>query len=352
MSYLRDVFTGVTERVKDRAKEEAMRRVDRLAPDVGPAGPVTSPAVRPPLRPVPIPQPEPPWPAKIRLQGGREIRGTFLPAMAARRDLVALGQACAENDRRAFGAIRRHEKTIRQLKQANDELTARVAALEEQAGQTISRLMEELRNLEDRFRRLRVTSQESLTTARTARTMAARQQVELQSLARTAQIQNISSVISNAQASAYGEKGHPFKGHNLFLVGNQLFWSFFDPLLRAMDVVRGPETSAAAWLSPIGSLATGQLALANRQNVRFISGTDTFDGRGLITRSLRDKIADSYWQRFQGRTDVPVSVLSIDPVPARLSGEVRDGVLIITRNEVAPLSRRVSWIVDTGADGG
>jgi len=351
LSYLRDVLTEVKQRVEDRAKEEVARRVEGIVPDAAPA---PLPKARPPLRPVPIPQPEPPWPAKIRMPGGRELRGTFLPAMAARRDLVALGRACAENDRRSFGAIRRHEKSIRQLEQANEELTARVAALEEQAGQTISRLMEQIQNLQDGLQLLQLTSRKSMATARTARAMAARQQVELKAFAQSAQLQNISAVISNAQASAYGEKGSPFKGHNLFLIGNQLFWNFLDPTLRYLDVVKGPSTSAAAWLSPIGTVATGQLALANRQNVRFISGTDTFDATGVIRRWLRDRIADAYWREFQVRRDVMVSVLSIDPVPVRLTGVVQDGFLIIRRNDGdgPAVSRRVSWIVDTRAGDG
>lgn len=355
-SYLRDVFTSVKQRVEERAKEEIVRRVDGSVPS---AAPVAPPGARPPLAPVPIPKPEPPWPANIKLQGGRELRGTFVPAIASRRDVLALGQVCAENDRRSFGAIRRHEKTIRQLKQANEELAARVTAMEEQAGQTVSRLLDDLRNLESEFQRVRVRSQKSLNTARTARKLAARQRVELRSFANNAQIQNLTSVISNAQASAFGEKGNPFKGHNLVLAGNQLFWSLFDPILRRMGIVEGLETSAAAWLSPIGSLATGQLALANRQHVRFLSGTETFAGNVFsITRSLRNRIADSLWPEFQRRTDVPVSVTAVELRPSgqvpfsRVTAEVRQGILTLSLPTDLPAAFpvRVSWTIDLGED--
>jgi hypothetical protein len=166
--------------------------------------------------------------------------------------------------------------------------------------------------------------------------------------------QQANSVVNSMQAAAYGSRGDVLATNNLLIAGNQLLWTFIDPLLRVLGVTSGPLPAAVTMLSPVGSLLTGYVALGNRQHVRFISGIATFRGRrNVVFDTLRDRIADSLWPEFQQRTNVPVTVVPVGNVRVFIvSAAVRDGVLRIEVEKRGSETVQIAWMVDTGADVG
>ncbi len=179
-------------------------------------------------------------------------------------------------------------------------------------------------------------------------------------MATTTQIQHVNSVVNSMQAAAFGEKGSLLTTNNLLLAANQLLWQFIDPLLRGMGFALGPSPSLLTWLSPVGSLLTGQLVVGNRQHVRFISGVVTFDGTRPFSRErvAAEPIGRLVLQRLQasnGRARHRGPSRRGNCCLRRLGERTKRGrdslVIDVGEGGAAPRGR-VAWMVDTGVDGG
>ena len=133
------------------------------------------------------------------------------------------------------------------------------------------------------------------------------------------QIQNVTNVVNSVQSAAYGQRGSVLATNNLLLAGNQLFWTFLDPLLQTAGITSATSPSFLARLAPLGSLLTGHVALGNRQHVRFISGLAVFDGTTAVAlTSLRNRIGSAFWPEFRRRTNIPVTAAFVG------AGAIRD----------------------------
>ena len=343
----RTLLQDVQRRAQERAREAVSTRL-------GPSErtPLT---LRKPSAPRPVPPVAPNWPVEIRLQKGRKVRATLVPGAARREDLAAVADVSAANDRQAFDAIQQQNEAIESLRRSHAELMNKVATLQAQADRSTVGLLQGITSLEQQLQtaRTRVRTQ-----TLSSRRQATRQQRALDSMATTTQIQNVNSVVNSMQAAAFGEKGSLLTTNNLLLAANQLLWQFIDPLLRGMGFALGPSPSLLTWLSPVGSLLTGQLVVGNRQHVRFISGVVTFDGSGFNeSESLRSRLADSFFKDFKRRTDVPATAVPLDKgIPAStVSAIVRNAVVtvsVLDFGEGGAPTGRVAWMVDTGVDGG
>jgi hypothetical protein len=261
---------------------------------------------------------------------------------ALRRNGVGIRQTASPpasaNGRQLSATIERQRKELQELQRSHDELTRKVDALEKRSKSLLGAL--------DQLKDLPL------------------QRLALQSQVQAARIQQVTGVVSNIQAAAFGETGKVFTRNNLVLAGNQLFWIFLDPVLRRFGVISGTSPSIVTWLAPVGSLLTGQLALANQQHVRFISGVATVTPGTVTFDILRDRIADGFWEEFQRRTDVAVTAVVLGQARLVAFAEVRQGVLRVgvTLPDVDPLLSppapppvqpvRVAWIVDTGVASG
>ena len=254
-------------------------------------------------------------------------------------------------------ALERQGQALETLKRSHEDLARKVRALQEQSERALPRLLDGLTVLEQRLQAVRVQRQALSVRNAAAATLAARQDRKIQGLTESARLQQVTAVMSATQAAAYGEKGSVFSTNNLLLAGNQLLWIFMDPLLRHFGIVSGPSPSLAAWLAPVGVLATGHLVLGGRQHVRFVSGIANFDGTTpVFLEPLRGRIADSLWPEFQRRADVPVTITVLHPAPGvRFAAAVVRGVLVIVMvpiDEFPIPTGRVAWMVDTGVNGG
>jgi hypothetical protein len=312
----------------------------------GAADSVPRPADRPvprPAPPRPLPSPSKESPAEIRLADGRRLRATIGPAPALRRDLDELGRAAAANERAAHSALDAQASQLELLRRSQAELAQKVDALQQQVDRTVLGLFDGFSGLEQRV--------ETSTTR--SRALAARQAEELRALTASSHLDKVSAVVNGLQSAAYGQSGSPFAPNNVALAANQLFWSFLEPLLKSFGIVSGAAPSVVTWLAPLGTLLTGQLVLADRQHVRFLSGASTFAGKSLVTVSLHDRVASGFRAELERRDDLAVTVTPVTPTSSTFRGVVRNGVLIITRvssgEAVVPVAR-VAWVIDLGPD--
>ncbi|MDP2320395.1 MAG: hypothetical protein Q8O42_13780 [Acidobacteriota bacterium] len=183
------------------------------------------------------------------------------------------------------------------------------------------------------------------------------QQAQAQQALRTSQmLQAALTVASTLQTTAYGQPGGLFSTTNLLLAGNQLLWTYFDPIARHLGLSVGPAPSALAHWAPLLSLATARVVVGDRQHVRFVSGIATFGGDRIKLEGLRSRIASGFWSDFQRRGNIAVTAQALEPfVGINVSGEVRDGTLRLAanvRDGNVPKGLRVAWIVDTGDPNG
>jgi hypothetical protein len=351
----RTLLQDVQQRAQERARDAVRTRLGPFE-----RTPLT---LRKPSAPEPVPPVAPNWPVEIRLQKGRKVRATLVPGAARREDLAAVADVSAANDRQAFDAIQQQNEAIESLRRSHAELMNKVATLQAQADRSTVGLLQGITSLEQQ---LQTARSRVLTQTLSSRRQAVRQQRALDSMATTTQIQNVNSVVNSMQAAAFGEKGSLLTTNNLLLAANQLLWQFIDPLLRGLGFALGPSPSLLTWLSPVGSLLTGQLVVGNRQHVRFISGVVTFDGSGSFkeSESLRSRLSDSSFKDIKRRTDVPATAVPLDQgIPAfAVSAAVRNAVVTVSvldfgegggglAFEVPPRGK-VAWMVDTGVDGG
>jgi hypothetical protein len=343
------MLQDVQQQIRERAREAVRKRIESSLP-----GASDSPSVGKPAALRSVPPLSPSGPVEIRLDKGRRVRATIVPGAARRDDVAAFREANATNTRRAFEALQEQSEAIESLRRSQTELTRKVAALQAQSDRSVVGLLQGMAGLEQRLQTTKVRERVLRTQNLSARTMAARQQRALNSMATTARIQQVNAVVNSVQSAAFGEKGSLLATNNLLLAANQLLWTFIDPILRGMGFALGPSPSLLTWLSPVGSLLTGQVALGNRQHVRFISGIANFDGTSnLVTESLRSRLADGFFKEFRRRTDVPITAVALDvTISSRIVAFVRDGTVFIAFESEAAQTGRVAWIVDTGVDGG
>src|SRR5262249_43199350 len=156
---------------------------------------------------------------------GKQVRVAMTPAPACHSDLAALSQVTADNDRRAFRALRRHDRALDELARAQADLADRVSELEERGDLVLLGLLRGFGGLEARTT---ATASELRATADAVK----QQAKELGSQGMSAQLQKLLDVVTSAQVAAFGEKGSVFSSNNLVLAGNQILWGFLDPVLR------------------------------------------------------------------------------------------------------------------------
>jgi len=337
----RALFERARQRVEQRARDELRRRVDGDA-GAGAGAAAATPAPRPP------PNRAPARSVRIGLPDGRQLRVTMTPAPARQDDLAALSRVTADNDRRAFQELRRQG-------QALDALEKRVAELEQQSDAALLGFLKRFGDL-DQLLKTATAAQRSTAAAVT------RQAEELRSQLASAQIQKITAAVTSAQVAAFGEKGSLLATNNLLLTGNQLLWSFIEPLLRRVGFDLGKSPSTIAWLAPLGSLALGAVTVGRQQHVRFLADVATFPASPLTTRkqeiSLLPRIGPADRAAFARRTDVLVTATALDETG--LEGEfpfveatVKDGTLLLTiQGTRRDIPSRVAWMVDTRLGGG
>jgi hypothetical protein len=216
---------------------------------------------------------------------------------------------------------------------------ARVRATGERLERKVSSLTKELTTLNDQVEDTRIKLAEGVT-----------------ALAVEGKFQQFTDIVSTLQSNAYGERGSVLSTTNLLLAANQLFWSLLHPFLRSAGLLSKTGGNTLTMLTPIGSLITGQLLVANRQHLRFISGVADMDANGRAMVTLRRWIAEGEWPAFQQRNDV---VVTLNVLNAQNDFDafavVDDGVLQIRLEKRAAKEapgQRVAWIVDTGIGNG
>jgi hypothetical protein len=355
---LQTVVDQARERVRDRARQAFRRQVSGLVSPARGAAPARSAQVSA----LPLPEPGKDRPVSIRLASGRRVNAVLSPGVARRSDLAAIARATANNNRRAFGVLQAQRVALDELKRSQTQLAEKVSQLEKRADDAVLALTQTVTQSSYQLKQLAAEGQKLLTKAGTAATTA------VQTLAVTQQAQNLTNVIGTAQATAYGERGSVLAPNNLLLTGNQLLWTFLAP----MSVALGASVNTArvlALLAPVGSLLTGLAVVGSRvpdrKHERFISDIAVFDlGQVDYTESLRGRMSDELFEKFRARTNVAVTVNSIDPIaPDQASAEVRDGVLhinvvsfgapaTVTGIRGKSLRYRIAWMVDTGEANG
>jgi hypothetical protein len=325
------------------------------------------------LRPQPVTVAPDDWPVQVQLAGGRRVRATFEPRLARRDDLAAVARVSAANDRRSFAALQRQRVEIRALRRSQEELSQRVKELQERSDEVVAGLLDRMSGLERSAETAVTQGQKLLAESRTARALVTGQAQELRSMAIKAGLDKVTAAVNTAQAAAFGQRGSLLATNNLVLLANQLFWTFLDPVLRGLGIQTGPSPGLVDFVAPLGALAAGQAALSGGQHQRFVTGVTAFDGTTLVvSESLRDRVADSFFPKLRERTDVPVTLSPLDPSRATFTARVSDGTLTITAavppppppppppgsGSIAfallapegPRVVRVAWIVDLGAD--
>jgi hypothetical protein len=348
------------ERAREAARDAARREIGALA------SPARRAAASPPSRAaaLPIPEPAKEGPIALRLPNGRRVNAVLSPGVARRSDVAAIARASADNNRRAFGALQAQGTAIESLKRSHEELAEKIGRLEKRADEAVLAITETFTQSTRQLKQLAAQGQKVLAQTGTAATAAVGQLKQVQALAVTQQAQNLTNVIGSAQATAYGDRGSVLTTNNLLLTGNQLFWTFLAPLSQVFGASRGTSMLLGV-LAPFGSLLTGFAAVGSRVSERkperFISDIAVFDiGSVEYRESLRSRMDDDAFETFRKRTNVPVTVNSIDPIaPDQASAEVKDGelhIVVVTfpfpRTARVPPRFRIAWMVDTGAEGG
>jgi hypothetical protein len=361
---LRDMAAAAERRVRDRIRDGA------APPDQHSLAPI------PAVVPHPMPRPGSARTVDLRLANGSRIRAVISPAVARRGDLAAVARASSTNDRRAFAALRRHRTAIVRLNRSNAELADKVNALQTQADVTLAGMVTGLAGLERRVRsvapaRIAAAPQPGpspsgatrggrpVRRVRDTRQLRLQRVQDLRAQAVRARVKDVTSVVNTVQATAFGQRGSVFATNNLLLAGNQLFWTFADPVLQRVGVLDATSATIVAALAPLGTLLTGELLLADRQHVRFVSGVAVFDGTNvLVVESLRGKVSEQLFPEFQRRTDVPITTNVLGPAPNLrtliaevVNGSVRIRILVADLEGALP-AIRIAWTVDTGEDVG
>ncbi len=309
-----DVRTAVAGALFDRARA-------RLAGGMGGAPPPASGST---------PAPGPTRALRFRLPDGRTVPVRVTPAVARHADVAALARA-------------------------QEELTRKVAELQARSDLALLGVAHSLAGLRRQVQTTASTQAKTLATRdRSLRLQTLRQRKQLRTQAavqgRVEQIRRLNAAASTMQSAAYGQKGELVSRNNLLLAGNQLLWSYIDPILERLGLWSGPWPSPIAWVSPLASLLAGRLTVGRFQHVRFVSGVATFDGTTRTRHiSLADRIGAADFPGLRRRTDLPVTLTQLDGPKASVDGQVRNGTLVIqfAIGTSMPVGR-VAWTVDTG----
>jgi hypothetical protein len=253
-------------------------------------------------------------------------------------------------------SARQRARQLDTLRQAHVELAHKVSQLEERAGGESFEVLKHLSSLEGRVQELAVQNQASSAADSATRTSLAQQAKAQRALETMQTIQAAVGVASTLQSTAYGQRGSLLSANNLLLAGNQLLWTYIDPIAKFLELPVGPAPSPLAYCAPLLSLVTARVVLGDRQHVRFITGITEFGPGEDVRLDLRSRIADRLWPEFQQRADVTVTAQPLGP-RRNLSvfAEVRHGTLRLnaaTRDRAKLQGLRVAWIVDTGEDVG
>lgn len=341
-SEIADLFARARERIKERARAGLGRA---LPPPNGKA----------PIAGAPLEDPTP-YPT--------------IPDRPSRPDLVAVQRTAAANERRAFAAIQQNSRAIDRLATCQRELGRTLAEMQAKGDLALLEgICEGLSRLERRVQALETSmarggnggASRALQETRALRS-------ELKAQIRATQIGKLNDVAASMQSSAFGTKGSVFATNNVLLALNQLLWGFGGDALRGLGVLGPGQSTAAAWLSPLASLAVSQVTLGGRQHERFISGiatrfddTDPFTEGGAVDAiavvDLEPYIGPSVWPDFRKRTDVPVLLTQLDPpsVMPAVQAVVSRGVLTITVKSLSQNVKprpRVAWMIDTEESSG
>jgi hypothetical protein len=308
---------------------------------------------------------------RIQLSSGKQVRVAMAPVPARHGDLAALSRVTADNDRRAFRALRRRGKALDELAHAQSDLADRVSELEGRGDFALVGLLRGFGDLEQRMKTL-------ATQLRSTDKAVKAQAEQAGSQATSAQLQKVLSAVSSAQVAAFGEPGSVFSTNNLLLAGNQLLWGFIEPVLRAIGIDLGTSPGPLAYVAPVISVGTGTATAGRTQKVRFLSGLTTFPpGSVAQSVSLVSRIAPANRNAFARRPDVLVTARAVDDLTlpessppggggggiglathsdsedeALLDANVVSGTLLLTLSDPLDHPVRVTWLVDTGLGGG
>jgi hypothetical protein len=258
-------FTSVSalDRLKQQIGDRAQER--RMALRQARTQPPATTGAPPPARPLRVPQPAAGGPLSLRLPSGKVLRVKPSPAPARRRDLATVARVTDANHRRAFAAIERQRRAVQDLSRAQRDLAARLTEMQEQSDAALTGLLNGLARLREETAAASQTQSQAVAAARRGASAQARQQARaLRDRNAAATLDKINATVNSMQTAAFGEKGKLLSTNNLLLAGNQLFWSFIDPLLKGLGLYEGAAPSTLAILAPIGSLATAQAVLAGR----------------------------------------------------------------------------------------
>ena len=260
---LRGLVDDARQRLGERARSELDQALDRLRgapPPRAPAAPARVPAT-----PVPLPIPRPTRRLRLRVAGGRTVEAQVTPAPARQDDVAALAFACAANEGAAFQLLGRHARAIAELERATEELRAAQQELEQRADVALVELLDRLVGLGRTVRGVRRAQAVGAGAARRAARDRRAMSASLRRQAAEVRSQKFSAVVQSVQSAAYGQRGSLLAPNNLLLAGNQLLWSFVDPILRTLGLWDGAGPSPLAGLAPLGNLLTGAAVLAPRQ---------------------------------------------------------------------------------------
>jgi len=307
-------------------------------------------------------------PVKVQLPSGRWARGSIAPGAARRDDVGVLRQAIASNTTRAFGAIQHNARAIDALARSQRELATIMGELQTRGDWSN---LESLRAQVSQLRRETKAQRRLLESqGRSQRMMGDRLRV----LKMASYIEKLVSAVSSMQVAAFGTSGQLFARNNLGLASNEVAWRFAGDLLRKVGL------SSLAWFTPLGSLLAGKAMLGKTPpQQRLISGLATEFHEELVggqdpprivsTTSLEGRVPREVFSKLRNRTDVPVTVTSMIPLPddIKVSAVVSEGTLIIELHELdsyklySPsvlsyekldegpfVELRIAWIVDTG----
>lgn len=254
------------------------------------------------------------------------------------------------------------QRELEALKRSHQQLEEKVAALQQQANLSLLDMIERLTQLGGQVRTMAVRSRAAQAAqaraTRDVKSLAVRRIKELRTLQAKERVQSVRAAVTSVETAAYGQKGSVLKKNNLLLMGNQLLWTFVEPVLRSTGFVTPATATLIASLAPVGQLLTGAATLGRQQHVRFISGVSSFEpGQQLVVERLRPFVADALWPAFARRTGVPVTVTPLNGGATGFAARVQDGMLIIERTSFllsggSGGAARVAWMLDMGANVG
>lgn len=121
----RALIRRARERAEERIRDELKQKLDGTAGEhaATAAGARAAPgASTAKMEPRPPPPTAPVRSLRLRLPNGKQRRASVTPALVRYRDLEALRETTADNDRRAFQSLGRHRRALDEVARTLDEL--------------------------------------------------------------------------------------------------------------------------------------------------------------------------------------------------------------------------------------